>query len=130
MDELEAIRQRRMDELKKSLENASYPDKPVTVMDADFDGFVTGYPLVVVDCWAEWCGPCRMLAPTIAELAGKYQGKVVFGKVNVDNNRMTAMKYGVASIPTLLIFKDGKLVDSVIGAVPKQTIVQRLQSFM
>ena len=130
MDELEAIRQRRMDEIKKSLENASYPDKPVTVMDADFDGFVNKYPLVVVDCWAEWCGPCRMIAPTIDELAGEYQGNVVFGKLNVDDNRMTSMKFGISSIPTMLVFKDGKPVDSIIGALPKQTIIQKLQSFM
>jgi len=83
--------------------------------------------MVVVDFWAEWCAPCLMLAPTLDALAREYAGKVVFGKLNVDENRQTAAKYGIMSIPTLLFFKQGRLVDRVIGAVPKQIIEQRLR---
>jgi thioredoxin 1 len=130
MDELEAIRQKKMEELKKSRESASYPYKPVTVTDADFNEFVSKHPLVVVDCWAEWCGPCRMVGPIIDALASEYAGKIVFGKLNSDNNRTTMMKYRITGIPTLLVFKNGELVDSIVGAAPKEYLLQRLKPLM
>jgi thioredoxin 1 len=130
MDELEAIRQKKMEELKKARDRTSYPDKPVPVTDADFNEFVSKHPLVVVDCWAEWCGPCRMVAPIIDALASEYAGKVVFGKLNTDHNRTTTMKYRITGIPTLLFFKNGKLVDSIVGAAPKEYILRRLQPLM
>jgi len=74
---------------------------------------------VVVDFWAPWCGPCRMIAPVLEELAGEYEGKVKIGKVNVDEHQDAARQYGIASIPTLLLFKNGQLVDRAIGAMPK-----------
>jgi thioredoxin 1 len=79
----------------------------------------------VIDCWAAWCGPCRMLSPVIEDLA-REQKDVAFGKLNVDENRATPMKYGIMSIPTLLYFKDGQLVDKTIGALPKPAIENRL----
>ncbi len=82
---------------------------------------------VVVDFWAEWCGPCKTIAPVIDELANEYLGKVKFGKVNVDFNQQTAMKYGIRSIPNLLIFKDGSVVNQIIGSVPKDSIVKLLK---
>jgi thioredoxin 1 len=82
---------------------------------------------VVIDFWAEWCGPCKTIAPVIDELADEYLGKVKFGKVNVDFNQQTAMKYGIRSIPSLLIFKDGSVVNQIIGSVPKDSIVKLLQ---
>jgi thioredoxin 1 len=82
---------------------------------------------VVIDFWAEWCGPCKTIAPVIDELADEYLGKVKFGKVNVDFNQQTAMKYGIRSIPSLLIFKDGSVVNQIIGSVPKLSIVKLLQ---
>lgn len=130
MDELEAIRKKKMEQIIRKKELESYPDKPITVVDADFNQFISKYPLVVVDCWAEWCAPCRMLAPTIDELAVEYRGKIVFGKLNTDNNRVTAMQYRISSIPAMLVFKNGNFAGQIIGAVPKEQIVQQLQPLM
>ena len=82
---------------------------------------------VVIDFWAEWCGPCKTIAPVIDELSDEYLGKVKVGKVNVDYNQQTAMKYGIRSIPSLLIFKNGSVVNQIIGSVPKDSIVKLLK---
>ncbi|WMW26013.1 thioredoxin [Methanolobus sediminis] len=130
MDDIESIRQKRMQQLQESLEKKDYPSNPVTINDASFNELVSKYPLVLVDCWAPWCGPCRMLSPVLDELAVEMQGKVVFGKLNVDEEKMTAIKFGITSIPAMLIFKNGEFVDKLIGAVPKQTIIQKLQPYI
>jgi thioredoxin 1 len=130
MDDIESIRQKRMQQLQESLEKKDYPSNPVTINDASFSEFVSKYPLVLVDCWAPWCGPCRMLSPVLDELAVEMQGKVVFGKLNVDEEKMTAIKFGITSIPAMLIFKNGEFVDKLIGAVPKQNIIQKLQPYI
>jgi thioredoxin 1 len=83
---------------------------------------------VLVDFWAAWCGPCRMIAPLIEELARDYDGKAKIGKLDVDNNQRVAMQYGIRSIPSLLIFKNGKVVDQIIGAVPKTHIAAKLDA--
>ena len=85
---------------------------------------------VLVDFWAEWCGPCKMIGPVVEEIAGDYAGKVKVGKVNVDNNNQTSMQYRITSIPNLLIFKDGGVVDSIVGSVPKQEIAKRLDAVL
>ena len=82
---------------------------------------------VLVDMWATWCGPCRMLAPIVEELAGQYQGKVKVGKLNVDEHPQVAAQYGIMNIPTLLLFKGGQEVDRIVGAQPKQELARRLE---
>lgn len=83
---------------------------------------------VLIDFWAAWCGPCRMIAPVIEELSNEYDGKAKICKLDVDNNQQTAMQFGIRSIPTLLIFKGGEVVDTIVGAVPKEQIVSKLQN--
>ena len=91
------------------------------ITDSTFESFTEENPLVVVDCWAAWCAPCRFLSPVIEQLAGERKD-VAFGKLDVDQNKMVAIKYGIMSIPTLLYFKNGKLVNRTVGALPKQMI--------
>lgn len=83
---------------------------------------------VLVDFWADWCAPCRAIAPAVAELAEQYQGKAKVGKLDVDNNQQVAMQYGIRSIPTLLIFKNGEVADQIIGAVPKAQLEDKLKN--
>lgn len=134
MDELEKIRTKKMkmiiEETQKKEEAENYPRTPITLSDSDFHETLKRYPLVLVDCWAAWCGPCRRLAPVIDELAQDYAGKVVFAKLNTDENRATSIHYDIMSIPTLLVMKDGKEVDRIVGAVPKQVIEAKLQKYM
>jgi len=95
--------------------------------DASFDQDVLNSEVpVLVDFWAEWCGPCKMIAPTVEHIASEYSGKVKVGKVNVDDNSAIAARYGIRGIPTLLLFKGGKVVDQRVGAVPKGELVKML----
>jgi len=103
----------------------------IDVSDQTFNGEVIKSDLpVLVDLWASWCGPCRMLAPVIESLAGKYDGKVKFCRVNVDDNPQTAAKYKVMSIPTVMFFKGGEVVDTVIGAVSEQALEPKLDALL
>lgn len=104
-------------------------DQPVEVTDKTFEDFIASNEVVVLDCWAAWCGPCRMLTPIIEQLA-KERSDVVFGKLNVDHNRQIPMKYGIMSIPTLLYFKNGQLVDKTLGALPRARIEERLDNIV
>ena len=136
--ELQTIREKRLRELKKTLEKTAEggnsreltSDKPVEVTDQTFAEIIQGQGLVVVDCWAVWCGPCRMIAPIVEELAREYSGKILFAKLNVDENHQTAEQYGIMSIPTLLVFKAGKLLDRIVGAMPRQMLETRITHFL
>lgn len=125
MDELEQIREKKLRELIGQMSTPSI-DKPIAVSDRNFDQTVKNYPLVVVDCWAAWCAPCRAIAPMVEELAKEYSGKVVFGKLNVDDNPETAEKFGIRAIPTLLVMKNGSEVDRIVGLLPKNQLEARI----
>lgn len=137
MDELDEIRKRKMEKMMNDMKSPEtnapkleFPDRPVEIGDSSIDSATMQYPVLIVDCWAEWCGPCRALAPTIEELAKELKGKVVFGKLNVDKNPLTSKRYGISAIPTLLAFKDGKLVDKVVGAYPKSSLLARIKRYI
>lgn len=128
-DELEKIRKRKLKELIDRQQSNSatekgknWPNTPITVTDTTISQTIERFPLVVIDCWAQWCGPCHMIAPVIEDLARDYTGKIVFGKLNTEENRMSATKFNIMSIPTLLVFKNGKLVDQLVGAMPREML--------
>lgn len=132
MDELDMLRRKKLEELRnryregEKLENM--PNEPIEISDSNFDEIVRKYKNVAIDCWAPWCGPCLMIAPVIEDLAKELRGRIVFGKLNVDNNPKIAMRYNIMSIPTILLFKDGKIIDRIIGAMPKEFLVDKLRS--
>jgi thioredoxin 1 len=132
--ELEKIRRKKMEEMKamaaEHSAEQSKPNTPIVAEDDNFDELVNKYPLIVVDCWAPWCGPCHMVSPIIEELARTYAGKVVFSKLNVDENPHTAGRFSIMSIPTLLIMRKGKEADRIVGALPKQVIEEKIRRYI
>jgi thioredoxin 1 len=117
-------------EKSRRSEDSHMSGKPVHVSDLTFDDTVTKHPLVMIDFWAAWCGPCRALAPTIEELASEYAGKIVVGKLDVDENPAMAERFRVYSIPTVVIMKNGKEVERVVGCVPKDSIEAMMKKYM
>jgi thioredoxin 2 len=106
-------------------------DRPVTVTDATFRDEVASHPGgVLVDCWAPWCGPCRIISPLVEQLASEYAGRLKVTKLNVDENRLIASQYGIQSIPTLLLFRNGRLMDRLVGALPRPEIERHLRSII
>jgi len=133
-DELEKIKKKKLEEYKqkymkgeKKMEE-NMPNTPIKITDADFENTIKKYDAVVIDCWAPWCGPCRMVGPIIEELAKEMQGKIVFGKLNVDENPTISSKHQIMSIPTMLVFKNGNLVDRLVGAMPKEQLKQKIEN--
>ena len=133
--EIQRIKERKLVEMmqraRTQLETAAKNDgKPILLSDASFSSEISKYPLMVVDFWAAWCGPCRTVAPIIEQLAKEYAGRVAFGKLNVDENPLTSGEFEVKSIPTLLIFRNGEAVDGIVGAVPKYQIESRIKAHL
>jgi thioredoxin 1 len=129
-DELEAIKHKKLAELQKEAATKAMMSsitEPLVLTDSNFASEVAKYPIMLVDFWAPWCGPCRMVSPIVEQLSREYSGRVAFGKVNVDENQRIAASFGIQSIPTLMIFKGSKAVDVIIGAVPKAQIEMKLK---
>jgi thioredoxin 1 len=132
-EEIERIKKKKLQEMMDDThqrERRMMVDTPILIADNTFDKIIQDNPLVVVDCWAPWCGPCRMVAPILEELAQDYSGKILFGKLNVDENQNVATRYQIMSIPTLLVFKDGNLVDRIVGAMPRNMLEPKLAQFL
>ncbi|MGH9976957.1 MAG: thioredoxin [Nitrososphaeraceae archaeon] len=135
-EELERIMQRKMNEFSLRTKRndpiegnqSAATTTPITLTDQNFNEMVGKHPLLIVDFWAPWCGPCRMVSPVITELSQELAGKAVFGKLNVDENPMIASTFGIQSIPTIAIFKNGKAVDGIIGAASKSHIMSKLST--
>ena len=121
IEELEAAK-------AKKRELVDTPDYPVEVTDDTFDKVVSKYENLVVDCWAEWCGPCKMVGPIVETLASDYSGKVTFGKLNTDENHAISEKFSINSIPTLLVFKNGEKIDEFVGALPRNMLEEKIKS--
>lgn len=138
-EELENIRAKKLEDfISRYMSNNNYPDgsgddwpsEPVQLTETNFDEFIKKYPFVVIDCWAPWCGPCKMVGPVVDELAKEHQGKVAFGKLNTDENQSIAMKFNIMSIPTFLIFKNGELMARPVGAMPKPALESTIMEHM
>jgi len=133
--EIQRIKEKKLVEMmqkaRTQLETAAKNDgRPILLSDASFSSEISKYPLMVVDFWAAWCGPCRAVAPIIEQLAKEYAGRVAFGKLNVDENPLTSGEFEVQSIPTLLIFRNGEAVDGIVGAVPKYQIESKIKAHL
>ncbi|TDA29864.1 MAG: thioredoxin [Archaeoglobi archaeon] len=123
MDEIEEIRKKKLRELMEMAEGKdSITAGPVKLDSKNFDEFIKKNTNAVVDFWAEWCRPCRYIAPVVEELAKEYSGKVAFGKLNIDESRNFVARFGISAIPTLIFFKNGIAVDQIVGALPKKEI--------
>jgi thioredoxin 1 len=131
--ELEVIKQKKLAELQRvasARATMSGMTEPVVLTDSNFATEVAKYPIMLVDFWAPWCGPCRIVGPIVEQLAKEYSGKVAFGKLNVDDNQMVAGSFGIQSIPTMMIVKAGKVVDVMVGALPKAQIELKIKQHL
>ncbi len=129
-EELERLKHVKMKEYLKDTSQGEIISKPIETTDETFTKIINSHPFVVIDCWAQWCAPCRMIAPIIQELAQQYAGKIVFGKLDIDKNTEIPMQYGIMSIPTLLVFKNGKTVDRIVGAMPRNSLESKLKQHL
>jgi thioredoxin 1 len=129
-EEIERIKKAKIRAMLERAQNQKSTSKPILLTDSNFHSEIAKHKLIVVDFWAPWCGPCRMVGPIIEELAAEYTGKVAFGKLNVDENAMVPSSFGVRGIPTLIIFKGGKIVDTLVGACSKSHIESKFRPYM
>lgn len=131
-DELERIKRKKFRELmRKFYENKKEViNKPIEMNEKNFHEIIRDNPLVIVDFWAPWCGPCRMVSPMVESLARDYAGKIVFGKLNVDENRGISLMYNIMSIPTFLVFNDGKIIDRITGLISREALEQKIRSYL
>lgn len=137
-DELNQIMAKKMKDLAKQGASNSFSDNgnvvmgagPVTLNDSNFEDMVKRNQLIVVDFWAPWCGPCRAVSPVIEQLSNELTGKVLFGKLNVDENPVVSSTFGIQSIPTIAIFKNGKMVDGFVGAASKSQILSKISTYI
>jgi len=130
--ELDRILKKKMEEFRQKNKQEigiRQNSGPVILSDENFERFVAENRVAVIDFWAPWCGPCRIVSPIIEELSRNYSGKIAFGKLNVDENPLTSARYGIQSIPTIIIFLNGKIEDKIIGAVPKYIIESRIRPY-
>jgi thioredoxin 1 len=122
-NELEQIKLRKIQAMLNQADHKQQANThPLTITDGNFEQTVKTNPILVVDLWAPWCGPCRMVGPVIEQLAAEYAGKVAFGKINVDENQTVPSSFSVMSIPTIIVFHNGKAVERIVGAYPKAHI--------
>jgi thioredoxin 1 len=129
-EEIDRIKKAKILAMLNRAQNQKLTSKPILLTDSNFHSEIAKNRLIVVDFWAPWCGPCRMVGPLVEELAAEYAGKVAFGKLNVDENRMVPSSFGVRGIPTLMVFKDGEIVDTLIGACSKSHIESKFRPYM
>lgn len=137
-DELNEIMEKKMKDLTKKGNGNNFSDNinttmgaaPLTLNDSNFEGTIKKSQLIVVDFWAPWCGPCRAVSPVIEQLATELAGKALFGKLNVDENPVVSSTFGIQSIPTIAIFKNGKMVDGFVGAASKSQILSKISSYI
>ena len=128
--EIERIKKAKILAMLERAQNQKLTSKPILLTDSNFNSEIAKHKLIVVDFWAPWCGPCRMVGPLVEELAAEYAGKVAFGKLNVDENTMVPRRFGVRGIPTLIVFKDGQIVDTSVGACSKSHIESKFRPYM
>src|ERR1044072_6273314 len=129
-DEISAIMKKKLEKYQEKLKlmnELKKINKPLNLTDSNFELEKSKYDLLVVDFWAVWCGPCRMVSPIIEQLAEQYAGKIVFGKVNVDENPLLSQRFNIQGIPTLMILKKGEIIDTMIGALPKGQIENKIK---
>jgi len=129
-EEAESIKEKMVDNMMNKTGSKDYPAEPIKVTDNDFEETIEEYSLVLVDFWAAWCGPCKMMEPVLEDLAKDYQGEVVIGKMNVDKNQNIPSRFQVSSIPTMVLFKDGEAVDRMVGALQKEQLKQKFEEYL
>jgi len=137
-NELNEIMEKKMKDLAKKSNGNNFSNNnnttmgaaPLTLNDSNFDGTIKKSQLIVVDFWAPWCGPCRAVSPVIEQLATELAGKALFGKLNVDENPVVSSTFGIQSIPTIAIFKNGKMVDGFVGAASKSQILSKISTYI